>query len=88
MTLPSGSFSLNSSIIEPSFLRVSRAYYFPPLSHMYTEQANITEPIFYPWILTPIMSTSLAIYYDSSFSATINAALILSPPSLQVRGTL
>jgi hypothetical protein len=88
MTLPSGSFSLNSSIIEPSLLRVLRAYYFPPLSHMYTEQANIDAPTLPPLTLTDIMSISRAICYCYISSATIIAALILSPPSLQVRGTL
>jgi hypothetical protein len=55
---------------------------------MYTEQANIDAPTLPPLTLTDIMSISRAICYCYISSATINAALILSPPSLQVRGTL
>jgi hypothetical protein len=55
---------------------------------MYTEQANIDAPTLPPLTLTDIMSISRAICYCYISSATIIAALILSPPSLQVRGTL
>jgi hypothetical protein len=47
---------------------------------MYTEQANIDAPTLAPLTLTDIMSISRAICYCYISSATIIAALILSPP--------
>jgi hypothetical protein len=65
-----------------------RAYYLLPLSQMYTEQANIGAPTLPPLTFTDIMSISRATYCCYISSAIINAALILSAPSLQIRGIL